>query len=107
MVPGDPSNRKFEVKNLSTGQGGSEKIETRMKLLAGLDRSRTEIDQTGTMSAMDAHKTRALSLLTTDVARNAFDLTREPRHLRERYGMHPWGQRALMARRLVEAGASF
>ena len=107
MVPGDPSNPKFEVKNLSVGQGGNESIQTRMKLLAGLDRSRVEIDQTGTMSAMDAYKTRALSLLTTDAARRAFDLSREPVHLRERYGMHPWGQRALMARRLVEAGASF
>src|SRR5438874_1167373 len=99
MVPGDPSNPKFEVKNLSTGEGGSERIQTRMKLLAGLDRGRAEIDQTGTMSAMDAHKTRALTLLTTDVARRAFDLSREPLQVRERYGMHPWGQRALMARR--------
>lgn len=107
MVPGDPSNPKFEVKNLSAGQGGSVAIPARMKLLAGLDRSRAEIDQTGTMAAMDAHKTRALSLLTTDVARKAFDLTREPLNVRERYGMHPWGQRALMSRRLVEAGASF
>ena len=37
----------------------------------------------------------------------AFDLSREPQSLRERYGMHGWGQRALMARRLVEAGCSF
>ena len=59
------------------------------------------------MGAMDALRQRALGLLTTDVARKAFDLAREPLRLRERYGMHPWGQRCLMARRLVEAGASF
>ncbi|HAH45902.1 MAG TPA: hypothetical protein DCM07_13815, partial [Planctomycetaceae bacterium] len=33
-----------------------------------------------------------------------FDLTAEPQHIRERYGMHQWGQQCLMARRLVEAG---
>ena len=107
MVSGDSSNVKFEVKNLATGQGGIEQIRERMRLLGGLDRVSTRVDQTGTMSAMDTHKTRALSLLTTDVARKAFDLSREPLHVRERYGIHPWGQRALMARRLVEAGASF
>ena len=32
---------------------------------------------------------------------------REPARLRERYGMHAWGQRCLLARRLVEHGASF
>ena len=32
---------------------------------------------------------------------------REPQAVRQRYGIHPWGQRALMARRLVEAGVSF
>jgi hypothetical protein len=46
-------------------------------------------------------------MLTTDEARRAFDLSLEPRAVRERYGMHRYGQRALLARRLVEAGASF
>ena len=48
-----------------------------------------------------------MSLLTSDAARQAFDLSQSRRKLRERYGMHPWGQRALLARRLVEHGASF
>ena len=39
--------------------------------------------------------------------RDAFDLSREDQRLRERYGRHSWGQRAILARRLVEAGASF
>ena len=37
----------------------------------------------------------------------AFDLTREPAAVRERYGKHLWCQQALLARRLVEAGVSF
>jgi uncharacterized protein (DUF1501 family) len=42
-----------------------------------------------------------------DSARNAFDLTREPAAVRERYGTHLWCQQALLARRLVEAGVAF
>src|SRR6185436_6268521 len=50
---------------------------------------------------------QALDLLTGARARDAFDLSQEPDELRARYGRHPWGQRALMARRLVERGVSF
>jgi hypothetical protein len=78
----------------------------RLQLLGSLERPQPGIDP-GTAEAMDAFKAKALSLLTTDAARKAFDLSREPARLRERYGMHAWGQRALLARRLVEAGASF
>jgi len=56
---------------------------------------------------MDVYKRKALELATSDTARKAFDITQEPTRLRQRYGMHVWGQRALMARRLVEHGASF
>jgi hypothetical protein len=59
------------------------------------------------MGSIDTYRQRSLSLLTTDAARHAFDLRQEPRRLRERYGMHSYGQRAILARRLVEAGATF
>ena len=42
--------------------------------------------------------------MTSGQARLAFDLSKEPSHLRERYGLYSWGQSALLARRLVEAG---
>jgi hypothetical protein len=59
------------------------------------------------MTAMNEFNKLALQLITTDTARTAFDLHREPERLRERYGMHAYGQRCLLARRLVEAGSSF
>jgi hypothetical protein len=83
------------------------RIEDRVGLLSALDTTPAQLDGSGTMAAMDTLRGRALSLLTTDLARRAFDLSKEPLHVRERYGMHCWGQRALLARRLVEAGASF
>jgi uncharacterized protein (DUF1501 family) len=45
--------------------------------------------------------------LSSDQAAAAFDLSREPEAVRERYGRHTWGQSHLLARRLVEAGVPF
>jgi hypothetical protein len=56
---------------------------------------------------VDAHYRRALQLLTSQRLRDAFDLTREPAALRDSYGDHPLGQGLLLARRLVEAGATY
>lgn len=106
-VVGDPSVPKFEVKNLALSEEMHARLQERTDLLTGLDKTSSSIDRTGTMAAMDEYKKNALNLVASDTARKAFDLSTEPLKLRERYGMHPWGQRALMARRLVEAGATF
>ncbi len=106
-VPGDPNDAKFEVKNISLSSAMSDRLDDRMKLLSDFDRLRTEIDHSGLMGASDQFNQKAVSLLTSDKARQAFDLSQEPEELRDRYGRHAWGQRALLARRLVEAGCSF
>lgn len=107
QVPGDPNDTKFEVKNISLDKSLESRLDDRMSLLSGLDRVKKTIDQSGMMNSMDEFNQRAVSLLTSDKAREAFDLSKEPAELRDRYGRHCWGQRALMARRLVEAGCSF
>ncbi len=106
-VPGDPSAKNFEIKNLSLNPELAGRLDDRQRLLNGFDRLRREIDDTGLMEAQDEFNQRAIRLLTSDRTRIAFDLAREPDAVRDRYGRHAWGQRALMARRLVEAGASF
>ena len=45
--------------------------------------------------------------MTSNKCRDAFDITQESAETRDRYGRHVYGQRALLARRLAEAGASF
>lgn len=106
VFAGDPSDAKrFELRNLSLLQGTEDKLTDRLNLLHKFDRPLP--DHTGTAKGMDAIRGRALELVTTDAARTAFDLTRESPKTRERYGNHRYGQRALMARRLVEAGASW
>jgi hypothetical protein len=106
-VAGDPSAPNFEVKNVTLPARGKRRLDDRLKLLQRFDTVPARTDAGGTMEAMDVARRRALRLLTTDAVRKAFDLSREPVKLRERYGMHAWGQRALLARRLVEHGASF
>jgi hypothetical protein len=54
--------------------------------------------------AFDSFQAQAINILTGPEARQAFDLSREPVRLRDRYGRNTWGQRCLLARRLVEAG---
>jgi hypothetical protein len=107
MVPGDPSAAGFQVRNLELAAATEERLDDRLLLLRGFDRLRRDIDESGMMDAMDGFNQQAAGLLTSPAAREAFDLSREPDALRDRYGRHAWGQRALMARRLVEAGCSF
>jgi hypothetical protein len=53
---------------------------------------------------LDAAAHRAYDLLSTSATRDAFDLGREPRKVRDAYGPDPFARNCLLARRLVEAG---
>src|SRR5438270_5905464 len=56
---------------------------------------------------MDANVESAWRMMTSPQARAGFDLAKEPRDLRDRYGRNRFGQCCLLARRLVEAGVRF
>jgi hypothetical protein len=106
-ISGDPSTPTFQVDNLSLSNEVATRLDDRRALLDGLDNLRRSVDQSGVMQAMDKYGQQAYQLLTNERARAAFDLSQEATKTRERYGHHAWGQRALLARRLVEAGSSF
>ena len=76
----------------------------RQQLLRTLDQHVRRLEQHAPVQAMQAHYARAFSLLAAPEVTRAFDLAREPRRLRDRYGMNIHGQSVLQARRLVEAG---
>lgn len=80
------------------------RTQRRKELLARLDVQRQRMERSVEMTAGSALHERAMSLLADRRAVEAFDLTREPLHVRERYGMNLHGQAVLQARRLVEAG---
>ena len=107
IVEGDPSKPNFQVKNIGVSQEMARRLDDRFTLLRGIEDVRREGDRNPAMRAMGGHYERAFDLLTSTRARQAFDLSQEPASVRERYGMTAWGQRALLGRRLVEAGCSF
>ncbi|MEO8493587.1 MAG: DUF1501 domain-containing protein [Planctomycetota bacterium] len=106
-VEGDPSSPSFLVPNVAPLQEIAERIGGRAQLLRSLDRVERQIDASRVMESTDAFQQKAMSVLTSGRAKQAFDLSQESDGLRDRYGRHCWGQRALLARRLVEAGVSF
>jgi len=107
IVAGDPSATDFKVQNIGLTPDMETRLEDRVHLLQGMDRLRRDVDKSGLMDAMDQFSRRAMNMLTSPRVREAFDLSKETAKTRERYGMHAYGQRGLMARRLVEAGSRF
>jgi Protein of unknown function (DUF1501) len=109
----------FRVPNFELPTGVTlEKLSDRRSLLKSFDGLRREADASGQVEALDRFGQKAWSILTSQAARDAFDLDKEPAAIRERYGFMPafdpkasnrcgspaWSQRILLARRLVEAG---
>jgi hypothetical protein len=83
-----------------------DRLNLRQELLKTVDRYQRQIESSDT-HIYDAAYEKAFSLVTSPQAKRAFDLTKEPTALRERYGMTQFGQGLLMARRLVESGVRF
>jgi hypothetical protein len=85
-----------------------EQLENRDRLLRNFDETFSNVDRNADLvGGLDAFHQQALEILRSDKTRNAFALDQEPNQLRQRYGMTPFGQGALAARRLIEAGVRF
>ncbi len=107
-IEADPAAPKFQVPNLKLTSGLTlDRLDARHGLLAAFDRFSRLTESSTALESMDHFQQSAFELLTAPRTRDAFDLTREDPKLRERYGLHRWGQSALLARRLVEAGVTF
>jgi hypothetical protein len=105
-VDGDPNALEFRVPNLQALLP-VDRIEDRRGLLRTFDQGRRVIDLSGNAAAMDGFQARAVDLVTGEKTRVAFDLDREDARMRDRYGRNVFGQRLILARRLVEAGVPF
>jgi hypothetical protein len=82
-----------------------EQLDDRRALLRQFDTFNRALDASGTAQAMDGFQQQAVNVV-LGRAREAFDLSREPAEVRDRYGPG-LGQELLLARRLCEAGAGF
>lgn len=81
------------------------RFDERKWLLGRLDSNRLDRDKQ--VKDWSDLREKTYDAMTRSEGRQAFDLTREPIEVRERYGMHPLGQNLLLARRMVEAGVRF
>jgi hypothetical protein len=105
---GDANSPNFKVNRFDLPQGLTlDRLQSRRSLRLELDRMRAAADLSKTMDAMDKFDRQAFEFISGDTARKAFDLSSEPAHLRDTYGRTSFGQSTLLARRLVEAGATF
>jgi hypothetical protein len=105
---GDPSQPNYEVQNINLPGGlTKDRFGDRKGLLGDLDGLRREVDQTGLMKGLDSFNQQAFEMITGPEVRKAFDINKEDPKLRDRYGRDSYGQSALLARRLVEAGVTF
>ncbi len=106
--PSGPGNfPDFGVDNLKPAAGvGPKQSEERLKLL---DKVQDDFNKKNGSPLSEAHTTtlnRSVRLMNGKEAQ-AFDLSKEPAKVRERYGPTVFGQGCLLARRLVEKGVSF
>ena len=104
----DPANNGFKVQDLNLPSGVDEaRFARRRAALSTVNDYFAARHNADTVSAMDSFYERAYGLISSPKAREAFDLDKEDKALREAYGMNTAGQRLLLARRLVEAGSRF
>ena len=107
-IGADPSRADFKVRDLNLPGGVDDKrFSRRRSLLETVDNHFRELEKSDALDSMDAFYQHAYSLISSQEAREAFNLKAEPEPLRQKYGMNQPGQRMLLARRLVEAGTRF
>ena len=100
----DP-NKPLQLDDLALRSDMSQqRLEGRFELLRGINGSMKELEKAVSPTAVDEYYAKAYDLVLSGKARKAFDLDAEPAAVRERYGRTTFGQGALLARRLVEAG---
>jgi hypothetical protein len=103
----DPNAADFQVPGLAmTVDMPALRFDSRLSLLEQVNRHLDRVDRGGAFIRHNAQSQQAFDLLRASKARRAFDLDQEPVAVRDRFGRHRFGQSVLLARRLVEAGAS-
>ncbi len=104
----DPANNGFRVQDLNLPSGvDMDRFARRRSALEAVNEFFISRQSSDNVVAMDTFYERAYSLISSEKAREAFNIEAEDAALRDRYGRNAAGQRLLLARRLVEAGVRF
>ena len=104
----DPSRPNFRVPDLlPPDQISVARLDRRRRMREIVEGAAKQFEASEDARLLDENFHAAYRLMTSPQAREAFDLSKEPAAVRERYGMNRFGQCCLLARRLVEKGVRF
>jgi hypothetical protein len=104
----DPANAGFSVQDLNLPGGvDGNRFNTRRTMLEAVNEHFARKEKADGLEAMDTFYSRAYNLISSEKAKNAFNINLEAPALRDQYGRNAAGQRMLLARRLVESGVRF
>lgn len=110
VVSDDPNGKNFRVRDVALPQGlTDDRFARRRDLRSLVDQlpRYTEKAASDPAVSLDGYYQQGYDLMSSVPAQQAFDIQSEEDSLRDRYGRNAFGQRALLARRLVEAGVPF
>ena len=109
QITGDPNDANFTVRDVSPPNGVDfERITRRKGILESVDTfQRNAESKQKIVQSVDEFYAQAYGLITSPVAKKAFNIKEEPDKVRQAYGRSYFGQSCLLARRLVEAGVRF
>lgn len=105
--PKDADQRVYQAPNIKLSPELTlGRVNGRTELLRELDRQRGDLEQSATVQKYDEHRQSAISLLSANDVRRAFDVTNADQETQQRYGRNSFGWSLLMAYRLIESGVN-
>ncbi len=105
QITRDPNKPDFGVDSVRLADGMEvTRLDGRLSLLERMNREQERLAAAAAGRQLEDQQHLAYAMLTSGRMAKAFDLSREPAPVRERYGRHAFGQSLLLARRLIQAG---
>ena len=108
VLNADPSDPNFKVPDLLPPDYLSAlRVDRRKNWREMVDQTVSKFETSQDARLLDSTFHQAYTLMSSQKARDAFDLSKEPEKIREKYGLNRFGQSCLLARRMIEAGVRF
>ncbi len=104
----DPASGNFQVRDLKLPGGVDDtRFSKRRRILDIVNDHFAKREKSDSLDAVDSFYQRAYAMISSQKAREAFDINKEDAKIRDEYGRNAAGARLLLARRMVEAGVRF
>jgi hypothetical protein len=108
VLNADPSDPNFRVPDLLPPDYLTAlRVDRRRNWRAEVDKTVSMFETSQDARLLDSTFQQAYTLMSSQKAREAFEIHKEPDKVREKYGMNRFGQSCLLARRMIEAGVRF